>query len=126
MSVAGMPGVAGEGTVEKGTHLWLAARAVGALALVAAALALMLRARRHDSVPLRHMAATAAILAMSGACFALYRSADDVLNLLGHVYKAMAYLCCTGRSTWRRCASRTSGCASRSVRWRPARCAFAA
>ena len=41
----------------------------------------------------RYLAAAAAIMALSGAPFTLYRTPDDLLNMLGHLYKVIACLC---------------------------------
>jgi len=41
----------------------------------------------------RYLAAAAAIMALAGAPFTLYRTPDDLLNMLGHLYKVIACLC---------------------------------
>jgi diguanylate cyclase (GGDEF)-like protein len=166
MSVHGMPGVAGPGSVGYGIEFWLLARAVSACALLVAAfaprervvgrrvrgwalmaalalivlgfwlavanplalpptyvpgqgltrfkiacelvlialnaLAALFLLRRALVTRLRtdrYLAATAAVMALSGISFTLYVRPDDVMNMVGHVYKVIAYLC-MHRAIW--------------------------
>ena len=159
MTVQGMPGIGGPGSVHQGIVFWLAARTVSALALVGAALAprertvgravhraallaalgvaflcywialavpqalpptwvpgrgltpfkigielalvvanglgavlLLVRALKSGLRTDRYLAAASAVMSLSGVCFALYATPDDVFNLVGHVYKVVAYL----------------------------------
>lgn len=160
MSVPGMPGLDGPGTVEKGIAFWLPARGIAALALLAAALApeparagrgtrrvllvlslaagalgywlallrpdllpatfvpgrgltefkvgteyafmavsalaawlLLRRARANGSAANWYLFTAAAINAISVVSFTLYRDADDIFNLAGHLYKVFMDLC---------------------------------
>jgi diguanylate cyclase (GGDEF)-like protein len=166
MSVDGMPGVAGPGSVERGIAFWLLARAVSAAALLAAAFAprervvgrrvrgwalvaalgmvvlgywlaladplalpatyvpgrgltpfkigfevvlialnavaalfLLRRALVTRLRTDRYLAATAAVMALGGVSFTLYARPDDVMGMIGHVYKVIAYLC-LHRAIW--------------------------
>jgi diguanylate cyclase (GGDEF)-like protein len=166
MSVHGMPGVAGPGSVGRGIEFWLLARLVSAAALLVAAFAprertvsrrvrgwallaalgivalgfwlavadplilpptyvpgqgltvfkigcelvlivlnavaalfLLRRALVTRLRTDRYLAATAAVMALSGVSFALYTRPDDVVNMVGHVYKVIAYLC-LHRAIW--------------------------
>ena len=47
----------------------------------------------------RYLATTAAVMALSGVSFSLYVRPDDVINMIGHVYKVIAYLC-LHRAIW--------------------------
>ena len=166
MSVHGMPGVAGPGSVGRGIEFWLLARLVSAAALLVAAfaprertvsrrvrgwallaalgiVALGFRLAVADPLILpptyvpgqgltsfkigcelvlivlnavaalfllrralvtrlrtdRYLAATAAVMALGGVSFTLYARPDDVVNMVGHVYKVIAYLC-LHRAIW--------------------------
>ena len=66
--------------------------AVAALFLLRRALVTRLRTDRY-------LAATAAVMALSGVSFTLYARPDDVMNMVGHVYKVIAYLC-LHRAIW--------------------------
>jgi len=66
--------------------------------LNAGAAALLVRrvrraAGRADARTDAYLAAAAAILALGEINFTLYRGADDLFNMMGHVYKVVAYLC---------------------------------
>jgi len=58
-----------------------------------AAMVLLARARRTHARADRYLAAGAAIMGLSGVSFTLYLAPDDVFNMVGHAYKAIAYLC---------------------------------
>jgi diguanylate cyclase (GGDEF)-like protein/PAS domain S-box-containing protein len=47
----------------------------------------------------RYLAATAALLSLSGIGVALYRTPDDAFNMIAHAYKVIAYLC-LHRAVW--------------------------
>jgi diguanylate cyclase (GGDEF)-like protein len=47
----------------------------------------------------RYLAAAAAVMALSGVSFTLYDRPDDVISMVGHVYKVIAYLC-LHRAIW--------------------------
>ena len=166
MSVHGMPGVAGAGSIGRGIEFWLLARLVSAAALLVAAFAprertvgrrvrgwallaalgivalgfwlaladplglpatyvpgpgltpfkigcelvlialnavaalfLLRRALVTRLRTDRYLAATAAVMALGGVSFTLYERPDDVVNMVGHVYKVIAYLC-LHRAIW--------------------------
>ena len=58
----------------------------------AAALILMARSARRTGIDYRWLATAAWTLALAELFFTLYTNPTDVFNLLGHVYKATAYL----------------------------------
>ncbi len=166
MSVHGMPGVTGAGSIGRGIEFWLLARLVSAAALLVAgfaprertvgrrvrgwallaalgivalgfwlalgdplglpatyvpgpgltsfkigcelvlialnAVAALFLLRRALVTRLRtdrYLAAAAAVMAMGGVSFTLYERPDDVVNMVGHVYKVIAYLC-LHRAIW--------------------------
>jgi len=70
----------------------IALNALAALFLLRRALVTGLRTDRY-------LAATAAVMALGGVSFASYARPDDVVNLVGHVYKVIAYLC-LHRAIW--------------------------
>jgi diguanylate cyclase (GGDEF)-like protein len=70
----------------------IAMNALAALFLLRRALVTGLRTDRY-------LAATAAVMALGGVSFATYARPDDVVNLVGHVYKVIAYLC-LHRAIW--------------------------
>jgi len=47
----------------------------------------------------RYLATTSAVLAMAGVCFTQYERPGDVMNMVGHGYKLIAYLC-LHRAIW--------------------------
>ncbi|MBW8897259.1 MAG: EAL domain-containing protein [Massilia sp.] len=47
----------------------------------------------------RYLAAAAAVMALGGVSFTLYERPDDVISMVGHVYKVIAYLC-LHRAIW--------------------------
>ena len=53
---------------------------------------LLARNRRKLSYPSTHLLAAVAILALSELAFTLYSNVTDVFNLLGHIYKVLAYI----------------------------------
>jgi diguanylate cyclase (GGDEF)-like protein len=70
----------------------IALNAVAALFLLRRALVTRLRTDRY-------LATTAAVMALSGVSFALYTRPGDVMHMVGHVYKVIAYLC-MHRAIW--------------------------
>src|SRR6185437_3176497 len=70
----------------------IAMNAVAALFLLRRALVTRLRTDRY-------LAATAAVMALGGVSFTLYARPDDVMGMIGHVYKVIAYLC-LHRAIW--------------------------
>jgi diguanylate cyclase (GGDEF)-like protein len=70
----------------------IALNAVAALFLLRRALVTHLRTDRY-------LAAAAAVMALGGVSFTLYARPDDVINMVGHLYKVIAYLC-LHRAIW--------------------------
>jgi diguanylate cyclase (GGDEF)-like protein len=66
-----------------------------ALVALNALAALLYLLRRHDRTRRQdhYLAAAAAIMALGGVPFTLYHTPDDVLNMLGHLYKVVACVC---------------------------------
>jgi diguanylate cyclase (GGDEF)-like protein len=64
-----------------------------------AALFLLRRALRTGMRADRYLAAAAALMSLGGVGMALYRTPDDAYNMVGHVYKVLAYLC-LHRTIW--------------------------
>lgn len=60
---------------------------------VAAALLLLLRARRVPTRGNRYLATAAAVTGLSGINFTLYLGPDDLSNIAAHLYKLLAFLC---------------------------------
>jgi diguanylate cyclase (GGDEF)-like protein len=58
----------------------------------AAALLLFARALHTGLRTDRYLAMAAAVMSLGGVYFTLYTAPDDVLNMIGHVYKVVAYL----------------------------------
>jgi diguanylate cyclase (GGDEF)-like protein/PAS domain S-box-containing protein len=50
------------------------------------------QAFRQQRVPSAHLVTAVAIMMLSELCFTLYSSVTDIFNLLGHVYKVLAYI----------------------------------
>jgi signal transduction histidine kinase/CheY-like chemotaxis protein/HPt (histidine-containing phosphotransfer) domain-containing protein len=74
------------------TAFKVGAELVEAALFAAAAVILLLRARREGKDNLYWLAASAWILALAGLFFTLYRDVTDLFNLLGHIYMALAYV----------------------------------
>jgi len=66
---------------------------------VLAALFLLRRALVTGLRTDRYLATTSAVLAMAGVCFTQYERPGDVMNMVGHGYKLIAYLC-LHRAIW--------------------------
>ena len=74
------------------TTLKKAAEYVLITAYLLAAAMFLRHARAAREPRFAHLASAACIMALSEACFTLYRQPTDLFNVLGHVYKVVAYL----------------------------------
>lgn len=88
LSFKGMPEFVTPSGPEKAINLWLSARLLTALALLAVALRAWQPQTTYDAASL--FAATV-ITILSELSFTLYSDVADVFNLLGHIYKIVAY-----------------------------------
>ncbi len=79
--------IAGEGL----TRFKVVSEYVLATAYLAAAVLLVQRARREASVEIAWLACASWTLALTELFFTLYASVTDIFNLLGHVFKVIAY-----------------------------------
>ncbi len=63
----------------------------GLVALFLLAAGLFYRLKNHPHINMPLLVGAAAVMAMSEILFTLYATADDIYNLLGHLYKVVAY-----------------------------------